>query len=46
VHRYVFTCLALRTVVGLDPGSTIGELRAAVTDDVLAEAAIVGRFGR
>lgn len=45
-HRYVFTCLALGTMVGLDPSSTIGDLRAAVADDVLAEASLIGRFGR
>jgi hypothetical protein len=33
-------------MVGLDPGSTIGDLRAAVADDVLAEASLIGRFGR
>jgi hypothetical protein len=45
-HRYVFTCLALRTVVGLDPGASLDEFRSAIRDDVLGEATLTGRFGR
>lgn len=45
-HRYVFTCLALGITVAMDPGTTLDELRAAVRDDVLAEASLTGRFGR
>ena len=45
-HRYVFTCLALRTVVGLDAGATLDEFRAAIRDDVLGEATLTGLFGR
>ncbi len=45
-HRYVFTCLALRTVAGIEPGVTIDDLRAALHDDVLASATLTGLFGR
>lgn len=45
-HRYVFTCLALRTVIGLEPGIGIDELRKAARAEVLAEATLTGRFGR
>lgn len=45
-HRYVFTCLALGTVIGLEPGISVDELRRAAGEDVLAEATLTGRFGR
>ena len=45
-HRYVFTCLALRTALGLEPGCTLDEFREAAKDEVLAEATLTGTFGR
>ena len=45
-HRYVFTCVALRAAVGLEPGATLDEFRAAMHEDVLAEATLTGMFGR
>ena len=45
-HRYVFTCVALRTLVRLEPGVTLDELRGALAGEVLAEATLTGTFGR
>src|SRR5690606_29022208 len=45
-HRYVFTCMALATMLQLDAGVTIDEFRTAAGDQVLAEGTLTGMFGR
>ena len=45
-HRYNFTVYALGETVALEPGATKDELLAAMEGHVLAEAQLVGRYGR
>ncbi|GAA4238035.1 YbhB/YbcL family Raf kinase inhibitor-like protein [Actinomadura meridiana] len=45
-HRYVFTLYALRRPSGLTSGFSRDDLRAALKDDVLASAALVGTYAR
>lgn len=45
-HRYVFTCLALATMLRLDAEVTLDELRAAARDHLLAEGNLIGMYGR
>src|SRR3990170_2319319 len=45
-HRYNFTVYALDETVALEPGATKDELLAAMEGHVLAEAQLVGRYGR
>jgi Raf kinase inhibitor-like YbhB/YbcL family protein len=45
-HRYFFKLLALDTALDLSPGITDRELRAATNGHVLAEAELMGTYGR
>jgi Raf kinase inhibitor-like YbhB/YbcL family protein len=45
-HGYRFTLYALDQAVGLEPGASKGELLAAMEGHVLAEAELVGTYGR
>jgi Raf kinase inhibitor-like YbhB/YbcL family protein len=45
-HRYVFTIRAIDRVLGLEPGATPAELAAAIEGHVLAEASLIGKYGR
>lgn len=45
-HRYVFTLYALRWPVTLTSGFSMDDLRAAVKDNVLTTAALVGTYSR
>jgi Raf kinase inhibitor-like YbhB/YbcL family protein len=45
-HRYVFTLYALSSRVNLAPGATKKELLHSVHGHVLAEAKLVGKYGR
>jgi Raf kinase inhibitor-like YbhB/YbcL family protein len=45
-HRYVFTIYALASAVSLAPGASINDLRSKLDGNVLAEATLVGRYGR
>ncbi|PYN96437.1 MAG: YbhB/YbcL family Raf kinase inhibitor-like protein, partial [Candidatus Rokuibacteriota bacterium] len=43
-HRYVFTLYALDSEVTLPPGTTRGDLEAAIQGHVLGQAELTGRF--
>lgn len=45
-HRYVFTLYALRRPSGLTSGFAVDDLRAALKDNVLATATLVGTYAR
>jgi Raf kinase inhibitor-like YbhB/YbcL family protein len=45
-HRYVFRAFALSRRLDLAPGASADELGRAVSDSVLAEGRLVGRYGR
>ncbi|MGH9396987.1 MAG: YbhB/YbcL family Raf kinase inhibitor-like protein [Terriglobia bacterium] len=45
-HRYFFRLYALNIRLSLKPGSTREEVRRGMKGHVLAEAALVGRYGR
>jgi Raf kinase inhibitor-like YbhB/YbcL family protein len=45
-HRYFFKLYALDAKVGLKPGATKADLENAMKGHILAEAQIVGRYGR
>ncbi|MFG2085951.1 MULTISPECIES: YbhB/YbcL family Raf kinase inhibitor-like protein [unclassified Spirillospora] len=45
-HRYVFTLYALRRPSGLTSGFSVDDLRAAMKDNVLATATLVGTYAR
>lgn len=45
-HRYVFTLLALDTLLDLPPGATKQDVRAATAGHVLGTATLVGRYDR
>lgn len=45
-HRYFFTVYALDTDLGLDAGATKVEVLDAISGHVLAEATLMGRYGR
>lgn len=45
-HRYIFTLYALRNPSGLTSGFAMDDLRAALQDDVLATAVLVGAYAR
>ncbi|HEY8482434.1 MAG TPA: YbhB/YbcL family Raf kinase inhibitor-like protein [Spirillospora sp.] len=45
-HRYVFTLYALLWPVTLTSGFTMDDLRAAVKDDVITTATLVGTYSR
>lgn len=45
-HRYFFKLYALDAVLDLKPGATRGELEAAMTPHVLAEAEVMATFRR
>jgi Raf kinase inhibitor-like YbhB/YbcL family protein len=45
-HRYVFQLYALRERLGLGPGADKAAVRAAMVDKVLAEARLLGTYGR
>ncbi|MFZ3200433.1 MAG: YbhB/YbcL family Raf kinase inhibitor-like protein [Candidatus Acidiferrales bacterium] len=44
VHRYFFKLYALNLEINLPPGATKSELEQAMTNHVVAEAEILGRF--
>jgi Raf kinase inhibitor-like YbhB/YbcL family protein len=46
IHRYFFTVYALDAATGLAPGATKEDLLAAIEGHVLAEATLMGRYGR
>ncbi len=46
VHRYFFKLYALDVALDLAPGATKAQLLAAVRGHVLAEAELMGRYGR
>jgi Raf kinase inhibitor-like YbhB/YbcL family protein len=45
-HHYFFKLYALDTPLGLQPGSTLHDLRAALPGHVLAESQLMGTYGR
>ena len=45
-HRYVFKVFALDTRLNLDPNSTKVDLQKALQGHVIAEAQMIGRYGR
>ena len=45
-HRYFFKLYALSGPVGLEPGATAQKLEAAMKGKVLAEASLMGTYGR
>ena len=45
-HRYYFRLYALDIELGLPPAARRGELSAAIKGHVLAEATLLGRYGR
>jgi Raf kinase inhibitor-like YbhB/YbcL family protein len=45
-HNYVFTLYALYQKLGLKPGSPRGDVIGAVQGRVLAQARLIGRYGR
>lgn len=45
-HRYYFRLYALDTTLNLRPGANLGEVRAAMSGHILAEAYVMGRYGR
>jgi Raf kinase inhibitor-like YbhB/YbcL family protein len=45
-HRYVFKLYALDGHLGLDPGATAEKVEAAMKGRVLAEASLMGTYGR
>lgn len=45
-HRYAFKLYAVNTVLDLPPGVTHSEVISALEGQVLAEAALIGRYGR
>lgn len=45
-HRYVFDVHALDTVLGLEAGVSVGELRQAMDGHVLGSGRLVGRYER
>lgn len=45
-HRYFFRLYALNTQLALKPGATRGEVEDAMKGHILAEADLVGRYGR
>lgn len=45
-HRYFFKLFALDTSLGLKPGASHDELRAATPGHVLAEGQLMGTYGR
>lgn len=45
-HRYFFKLYALDAMLDLKPGTTKGELRRAMKEHVLAQAELVGKYGR
>jgi Raf kinase inhibitor-like YbhB/YbcL family protein len=46
VHRYSFRLYALDTVLNLDAGATKQELMRAMQGHILAQAELLGRYGR
>lgn len=46
VHRYFFKLYALDTALGLAPGATKEQVVRAIEGHVLAEAILMGRYGR
>ena len=46
VHRYFFKLYALDTVLSLDAGITRSALERAMQGHILAEARLMGRYGR
>lgn len=46
IHRYFFTAYALDTALGLPPGAPKGDVLGALDGHVLAEATLMGRYGR
>jgi Raf kinase inhibitor-like YbhB/YbcL family protein len=45
-HRYVFALYALRSPLGLEPGSAPDDVRAAIAERAIARGRLTGRFGR
>ncbi len=45
-HRYFFVVYALDAELGLEPGADKGTVLDALTGHVLAEATLMGRYGR
>lgn len=45
-HRYFFRLFALDVSLDLRPGTPVGALRSAMEGHVLAEASLMGRYGR
>jgi len=45
-HRYVFNLYALNSEVALPPGATKGELLEQISNHIIAEATLVGRYRR
>ena len=45
-HRYRFTLYALDETVDLEPGATKDELMSAIEGHILADAELVGTYGR
>ena len=46
IHRYIFTVYALDSELGLESGATKEQVLAAISDHVLAEATLLGNYGR
>jgi Raf kinase inhibitor-like YbhB/YbcL family protein len=46
IHRYYFTVYALDVATGLAPGASKDDLLRAIDGHVLAEAILMGRYGR
>jgi hypothetical protein len=45
-HRYFFKLYALGAPLGLEPGASAGQVEAAMKGKVLAEAELMGTYGR
>ena len=45
-HRYFFKLYALNAMLGLEPGATKAEVERSMKGKVLAEANVMGRYGR
>ena len=45
-HRYFFTVYAIDTNLGLAPGASKAQVLEAISGHVLAEATLMGRYGR
>lgn len=45
-HRYFFRIYALGAPLGLPPGATVAQVKAAMQDKVLAEGTLMGTYGR